>query len=163
MMIFKFYSGVRSGEAIGLMWKFVHFDTKKIDIRFTMRDGRLKFPKEEKIRTIDMLPQAEKALKELEKLSGKSSWVFLTQNKKGPYTNPFGPARLWNQVVARAKDFKPARFYNTRHSFTTNMLSRNMNPEWLIQQLGHESIVITRNSYEGKIEPNYDNMPKVVF
>ncbi len=35
--------------------------------------------------------------------------------------------------------------------------------EWLIQQLGHESIVITRNSYEGKIEPNYDNMPKVVF
>ena len=37
---------------------------------------------------------------------------------------------------------KPARFYNTRYSFVTNMFSRRMNPEWLIQQVGHENIVI---------------------
>ena len=124
---------------------------------------KFKLPKEEKVRTIDMFPPAEQALCELHKLSGHSSWVFLSKNRKKPYVNPYGPSRLWNQVLERCADVKKARFYNTRHSFTTNMLSRNMNPEWLIQQLGHESIVITRNSYEGKIEPNYDNMPKVVF
>jgi len=70
LMIFKFYTGVRSGEAIALMWKFVHFDTKKIDIRFTMREGEIKLPKEEKVRTIDMFPPAEKALRELPVESG---------------------------------------------------------------------------------------------
>ena len=42
MMIFKFYSGVRSGEAIALMWKFVDFEKNKIRIQFTMRNGKLK-------------------------------------------------------------------------------------------------------------------------
>ena len=30
--------------------------------------------------------------------------------------------------------------------------TRNMNPEWLIQQVGHENLVITRNNYIGDIE-----------
>jgi len=94
LMIFKFYTGVRSGEAIALMWKFVHFDTKKIDIRFTMREGEIKLPKEEKVRTIDMFPAAEKALRKLYELSGHSSWVFLSQNREKPYVNPYCPSRL---------------------------------------------------------------------
>jgi integrase len=87
-MIFKFYTGVRSGEAIALMWKFVDFEKKKIHIHFTMREGKLKLPKEEKVRTIDMFPAAEQALRELHKLSGHSSWVFLSKNRKKPYVNP---------------------------------------------------------------------------
>jgi len=163
LMIFKFYTGVRSGEAIALMWKFVHFDTKKIDIRFTMREGAVKLPKEEKVRVIDMFPPAEKALRELHKLSGHSSWVFLSQNRKKPYVNPYGPSRLWNQVLERCSDVKKARFYNTRHSFVTNMLSRGLSGEWLIKQLGHESIVITRANYEGDIEPEWDKIPALKF
>ena len=160
LMIFKFYSGVRSGEAIALMWKFVDFEKKKIQIRFTMRDGKLKLPKEEKTRVIDMTAPAEEALRNLHKLSGHTKWVFLKQNRRGPYVNPYGPSRLWTQVAKRAKGFKVARFYNTRHSFTTNMLSRGVNPEWLIQQLGHENIVITRTNYEGMIEPEREKLPQ---
>ena len=163
LMIFKFYSGVRSGEAIALMWKFVDFEKKKIHIRFTMREGEIKLPKEEKVRTIHMFPAAEKALRELEKLSGHSSWVFLSQNRKKPYVNPYGPSRLWNQVLKRAEKLRVARFYNTRHSFVTNMLSRGLSGEWLIQQLGHESIVITRDNYEGDIEPEWDKIPMSIF
>ncbi len=156
MMIFKFYSGVRSGEAIALMWKYVDFDKRKIRVQFTMRDGELKLPKENKTRVIDMLPEAENALLALKELTGKSAWVFLSM-RKAPYSNPFGPARLWNQLFEKV-DAKKARFYNTRHSFVTNMMSRGLHTEWLIQQLGHESIVITRQHYEGNIEPEWEKL-----
>ena len=156
MLIFKFYSGVRSGEAIALMWKYVDFKNRKIRIQFTMRNGELKLPKEDKTRVINMLPEAEKALLALKEITGRTAWVFLSMRHK-PYSNPFGPARLWNQVVDKVK-LKKARFYNTRHSFVTNMMTRNLNTEWLIQQLGHESIVITRKHYEGKVEPEWDKL-----
>ncbi len=89
--------------------------------------------------------------------------VFLSQNRQKPYVNPYGPSRLWNQVLERCKDIKKARFYNTRHPFVTNMLSRGLGGEWLIQQLGHESIVITRANYEGNIEPEWDKIPALKF
>ena len=38
------------------------------------------------------------------------------------------------------------------------MMSRGLNTEWLIQQLGHESIVITRKHYEGNIEPEWEKL-----
>jgi len=156
MIIFKFYSGVRSGEAIALMWKYVDFENRKIRIQFTMRNGELKLPKENKTRVIDMLPEAETALLALKKLTGRSAWVFLTM-RKAPYSNPFGPSRLWSQLLKKA-NAKKVRFYNTRHSFVTNMMSRGLNTEWLIQQLGHESIVITRQHYEGNIEPEWEKL-----
>ncbi len=157
MMIFKFYSGIRSGETIALMWSNIHFDTNKIDIRFTMKaGGELKLPKENKTRTINMLPEARQALLELKKLSGHTKWVFLSARRE-PYKNVDGANKLWKQLVKMAK-LKPARFYNTRHSFVTNMFSRGMNPEWLIQQVGHENIVITRQHYEGNIEPEWDKL-----
>ncbi len=101
---------------------------------------------------IDMLPEVRDALLALKELSGHTKWVFLS-SKREPYTSVYGPDKLWKQILKLAK-FKPARFYNTRHSFVTNMLSssRNMNPEWLIQQVGHENLVITRNHYIGDIE-----------
>jgi hypothetical protein len=43
------------------------------------------------------------------------------------------------------------------------MLSRGLGGEWLIQQLGHESIVITRANYEGDIEPEWDKIPALKF
>jgi integrase len=157
LMIFKFYSGVRSGEAIALMWKYVDFENNKIDIRFTMQSGgKMKLPKENKTRTIDMLPQAKMALLEIQKLSGHTKWVFLN-SKREPYRYVDGVNKLWKQVVEKA-NLQPARFYNTRHSFVTNMLSRGMNSEWLIQQVGHASLVITRKHYEGVIEPEWDRL-----
>lgn len=154
MMIFKFYSGVRTGEAIALMWRNVDFENNSVDIRLTMRNGNVKLPKEDKTRKIHILPQAKEALRRLKELSGHSKWVFLGMQRK-PYTNAYGPAKLWNQVLAKTT-LKPARFYNTRHSFITNMLSRGLNTEWLTQQVGHESILITRKIYEGNIDPEWE-------
>lgn len=157
MMIFKFYSGVRSGETIALMWKNIHFETNKIDINFTMKTGGiLKLPKENKTRSIHMLPQAKIALLELQKLSGHTKWVFLNV-KKEPYKYVDGANKLWKQLIEIA-NYKTSRFYNTRHSFVTNMLSQGMNPEWLIQQVGHASLVITRQHYEGDIEPEWNKL-----
>jgi integrase len=156
-MYLKFYTGLRSGEAIALLWKYVDFERKQLSVRFTMRDGELKAPKGGKLRVIDMLPQAEHALRELQKLTGHSKWVILKHGRMEPFSNPFGPDRQWKQVIEQA-GLKKARWYNTRHSFITNMLSRNMNPEWIIQQVGHMTINITRRHYEGRIEPEWEKL-----
>ena len=34
--------------------------------------------------------------------------------------------------------------------------TRNVSPEWLIQQVGHENLIITRNHYIGNIEFDVD-------
>ena len=156
-MFLKFYTGMRSGEALALMWRNVDFKRRRIKVTFTMRDGELKAPKSGKVREIDILPQAEVALKKLRELTGHSRWVILKRDGETPYYNPYGPSKLWSQVLERA-GFKKVRWYNTRHSFVTNMLNRGLNPEWVIQQVGHESIVITRQHYEGRIEPEWDKL-----
>jgi hypothetical protein len=43
------------------------------------------------------------------------------------------------------------------------MLSLGLGGEWLMQQLGHESIVITRANYEGDIKPELDKIPILKF
>lgn len=152
MMIFKFYSGVRSGEAMALMWDNIDFENNKVKIKFTMkRGGSLKLPKEYKTRVIELLPEARDALLAAKELSGRKKWVFLNKDRE-PYKYTDGVDKLWKQLLEMGK-YKKCRFYNTRHSFVTNMLSRNLNSEWLIQQVGHEDIVITRMKYMGKINP----------
>jgi integrase len=157
LMIFKFYSGVRSGEAIALMWDNVDFENNKVKIKFTMkRGGSLKLPKENKVREIELLPEAKDALLAARDLSNHKKWVFLNKNRE-PYKATDSVDKLWKQLL-KIGNYKKARFYNTRHSFITNMLSRNLNSEWLIQQVGHEDIVITRMKYMGKISPESDKL-----
>lgn len=157
MMIFKFYSGVRSGETIALMWENIDFENNKVKINFTMKKGgSIKLPKEYKRREIELLPEARDALLAVKELSGHSKWVFLNKDRE-PYKYTDGVDKLWKQLIEMGK-YKKCRFYNTRHSFVTNMLSRNLNSEWLIQQVGHEDIVITRMKYMGKIRPELNKL-----
>ncbi|MFA6191927.1 MAG: tyrosine-type recombinase/integrase [Sulfurimonas sp.] len=78
-----FFTGLRSGEMIGLKWEDVDFKKKEIHINRAIRMGVISTPKtKSSVRTIDILNNLMPYLKEQYELTGENnSYVFLNGNK----------------------------------------------------------------------------------
>ena len=74
-----FFTGMRSGEIIGLRWEDIDFENQEIDIQRSIKMSEISTPKtDNSIRTIDILDSLMPYLKDQYKLTGdKSSYVFL--------------------------------------------------------------------------------------
>ena len=74
-----FFTGMRSGEMIGLRWEDIDFKRREISIKRTIKMGNISTPKtQSSIRTIDILDQLMPYLKKQYKQTGdKRSYVFL--------------------------------------------------------------------------------------
>jgi len=146
-----FFSGMRTGEVLGLEWKNIDFENKKINIVQTRTNGLTKIPKtKSSIRKIDMLSQCEYFLRKQRKLTGLSKNVFLNTRGKVFY----GSSNLncnWANLLKKLK-FEHRGIYQTRHSFASNMLSNKEDPLWVSQMLGHKSLTTTLNIYTKYIQ-----------
>ncbi len=153
---FNFFSGMRPSELIALKWTKVNFDNHFAKIDERIRDGEIALPKGGKIRIIDLLPRAEKALKRQLELTAHKEYVFVSQ-----YGNRYNtPDSLNDQFKKLCKKcgLREGIFYDTKDSFCTLMLENNMNETWLTQQIGHETISVTRKHYVGKIKPDFTQL-----
>ena len=78
-----FYTGMRTGEVLGLKWSKVNFDNFTITIDNQIALGKEDTPKTfSSIRTIDMIPQCEYYLKQQFKITGSFEYVFLNSFNK---------------------------------------------------------------------------------
>ena len=82
-----FFSGMRSGEIIGLMWSDIDFEKREIHIQRAIRMGTISTPKtKNSIRTIDILDNLLPYLKEQYAMTGaKNSYVFLNDKDEHYY------------------------------------------------------------------------------
>lgn len=147
------WSGPRSGEIIGLQQGDVDSDFSKITVRRTVRRGRAKPPKTAAgMRTIELLPPAQEALRRVAKLWG-DEW------KKDPiapiFLNP-NTGRWWYEAKALNRAFartcKGAKVrrryvYQLRHTFATWALSAGENPWWIAKRMGHEDVQTLYDHY----------------
>lgn len=142
----NFYTGMRTGEMIGLKWTDIDFDSFTISINRTIFDGRVQTPKTlSSLRVIDMLPQAEEILKSQQKISGLNEYVF--PNPKGShYYGAVSFRKYWIKLLKRARlDFRG--IYQLRHSFSSNMLSNGEELLWVAEMLGHKNPQVTLQKY----------------
>lgn len=146
------WSGLRSGEIIGLQQGDVSENFDRVDIRRTVRRGRAKVPKTDAgSRTIELLAPAHDALRrvaEAHELWRKdpSAPVFLNPNTGGW----FHEAKALNRAFARAcKAAKVRRryVYQLRHTFATWGLSAGENPWWVAKRMGHENVQMLYDHY----------------
>jgi integrase len=147
-LIVSIFTGVRTGEALGLEWRHVDFEKKIIRIEQSRSDGKITTPKtESSIRNIDMLPIVETALKRQYERTGKhkSGFVFLTTRGK-PYRYITSMCDRWKALLAKC-GFSYRKIYNTRHTFASIMLSEGEIPIWVSKTLGHESLAMTLKVY----------------
>ncbi len=135
----RFFTGMRTGEAHGLKWKYVDFDLRIIRVRETFVLGEDEDTKTEgSQRDIQMSAPVLDALKRQWAATGeKSEYVFCNQQGK-PLDNKNFTDRVWYPLL-RNLGLERRRPYQMRHTAATLWLASGEAPEWIARQLGHTS------------------------
>lgn len=135
----RFFTGMRTGEAHGLKWKYVDFERRLILVRESIvlnEKGELKT--DGSVRDIYMSQVVYDALKAQYIAAGElSEYVFCSQSGL-PINNQNFLNRVWNPLL-RHLGLEHRRAYQMRHTAATLWLAAGEAPEWIARQLGHTS------------------------
>ncbi len=143
-----FFTGMRSGEMIGLKWSDIDFDKNEITIQRNIRMGFIKYStKNGESRTIDIIDSLLPYLKNQYELTGKkNSYVFLNKSEEHFYDIKRIRETHWKKTL-KACDLEYRPIYHVRHTFATTMLENNEDLLWVSHMLGHKDTAMTLNKY----------------
>lgn len=139
-----FFTGLRTGEQLALLWSDVDFENKKIHIDKSLNlSGVITSPKNKpSIREVDLLEPVEKILKELKASEpANKKMIFLSIPKR---TQDFQQAF---KKLLKALNLKDRKLYTTRHTFASLMLSQGEEAMWVSKTLGHKDLNTTYKTY----------------
>lgn len=152
LWIFWAWTGLRSGEVIGLRWGDMDSECVGIAIRRSVRVGREKRPKTSAgERRVVLLPDARAAV------AGLARGIETDPVFRSPSTG-----ERWHEDRALARAFRKAceasnvryRYpYQLRHTFASWALSSGENPLWVAKQMGHSDAQMVFRVY-GKYMPD---------
>jgi len=142
-----FFTGMRSNEASALAYKNLDFDNNTITISHSLKAGKRKSTKTNKVRQIDMSQTLKEILLAHKKVSRSKEYLFTNQTTGELYYD----ANMINQ-----KQFKPLlkrlgiaykTLYATRHSFASNLIAQDAPLPYVQKMLGHAKLSQTLDSY----------------
>jgi len=164
--------GLRRGEALGLSWSDIDFDTGLVHVRQQLRRERLPVEEQQETgrktqlvlrdlktkksrRTLNLTPaldgllRSHRARQARERLAAGPEWaewnlVFTTQ--KGTPIDPDNFAHYSHRLCARA-DLGHWTPHELRHSAASIMLAQGAPLRVVSEVLGHASIAITKDIY----------------
>ena len=143
-----FFTGLRSGEIIGLRWEDVDFIKKEIHIKRAIKMGTVSTPKtKNSIRTIDILDNLLPYLQEQFKLTGKKkSYVFLNKDDEHYYDIKRIRDSKWKNLLKEC-EIEYRTIYQMRHTFATVMIENSEDILWVSNMLGHSDASMTLQMY----------------
>lgn len=147
---FAFWTGLRTGEQIGLRWENVDLERGVIFIRESIVKGRKAGTKTAGSNRTHELH--ENALNVLRRLPHRTGYVFLDPKTGKRWKYDGVPReRYWQPALkqSRVRYLKP---YACRHTYASTMLSNGENPMWVARQLGHKDWGMIRKIYGRWIE-----------
>lgn len=134
------WTGLRSGEVIGLEWRDVDIARGRLHVRRAVRVGREKSPKTESgERSVHLLPAAREAFKVLA-VARTDGAVFINPNTAKRWHEDRGLARAFRRDC-KAAGVRYRYPYQLRHTFATWALSSGENPAWAAAQMGHKDMI----------------------
>ncbi|WP_100957190.1 site-specific integrase [Helicobacter pylori] len=139
-----FFTGLRTGEQLALLWSDIDFKNKKINIDKSLNlSGVITSPKNKtSIRKVDLLEPVERILKELKASEpANKKMIFLSIPKR---TQEF--QRIFKKLL-KALNLKDRKLYTTRHTFASLMLSMGEEPLWVSKNMGHKDLNTTYSTY----------------
>ena len=146
---FAFYTGLRTGELLGLRWEDIDIDNHVAHIRVNITSGKEKPPKTAgSIRTVELHCLAVQALASIQ--SSKffdSKRVFIDPKTMKEYKYADGLRKYtWKPTLEKLNI--PYRYpYQCRHTYASMMLSSGKNPMWVAKQMGHSDWGMIRKVY----------------
>ena len=161
LLMFNFFAGLRGSELIALRWNDIDFDSKTVKIDTRIRDGKEDITKSKRIRVIDMLPQAYKALKLQQRITGiKGDFVFTNQYGTA-YTSSDHLTRTLKRLCEKC-EIKVGTMHTVRKSCNTLLKQYGMPQDWILDQLGHVEDGVNREYYTGKLKPDLSKIGRVL-
>ncbi|AMJ87028.1 MULTISPECIES: site-specific integrase [Alteromonas] len=146
---FAFFTGMRTGELLGLRWEDVDLTKKLAHIRVNLTGGREKIPKTNfSIRTVELHDKAVQSL-EMIRVSKyfKRGRVFIDPKTMREYTHADGLRKyIWKPTLEKLK-IEYRYPYQCRHTYASQMLSSGKNPMWVAKQMGHADWGMIRKTY----------------
>jgi integrase len=158
-------TGMRRGELLGLEWKNVDLENRKISVVQSLqriRNKGLKFKKpktksskrmitisNEVVKVLKKLKQKQNKLKlRYEKYYSKRDLVFSEHRESRALEpcNPFSVTRRWNRIseeIGRSE----VRLHDLRHTHATLLLTAGVNPKVVQERLGHKKVTTTLDTY----------------
>ena len=136
-MTFAFWSGLRTGETIGLRLNDIDFKNERILVRRSVSRGVLKSTKTNKQRWVKLLSPAKEAIvAQIKLLGAPEGWVFPNPFTKQRWANDSKITKRWKKALEDAcvRYRKP---YQTRHTYASMMLSAGENVMYVAGQMGH--------------------------
>lgn len=147
-----FYTGMRSGEILGLMHHDITKDT--ISIKRSVSKGRVTSPKTQgSIRTIPMFEKVRPYIEDQMKQS-KSLYLF---DYDGHFISDISVfrKRKWHKLLKDLK-IEYRKIYYTRHTFITAMLNSDQYKLLTVAKIvGHNSIETLMSNYAGFIKDDH--------
>jgi integrase len=145
------YTGLRTGELVGLRWPRVDLVAKTIRVTETTTERvdkpRAKTPAG--MRTIELLPAALEAVHKMRQYTQVGNDRF-TINPRGRRkdkawdTNKL--ANAW-EAAHKGTGIVPRNPYQLRHTFASQLLSQGENPAFISTLLGHKTIEMVTRTY----------------
>jgi integrase len=135
----RFFTGMRTGEAHGLKWKYVDFERRLILVRESIVLGEEDDLKTDgSCRDIQMSQMVYDALEAQHKVTAANSEYVFCNQAGNPIDNKNFINRVWSPLL-RHLEFVHRKAYQMRHTAATLWLASGEAPEWIARQLGHTS------------------------
>lgn len=143
----RFFTAMRSGEIDGLEWRNVDFERRQILISQALVRGKIVPTKTDgSYRTIHMSkPVFDSLLAHKNQVFGRSDYVFSTRSGK-PVQNRYITRKIWYPCLTRC-GLSLRTPYQTRHTAATLWLAAGESPEWIANQMGHNSTAMLFKVY----------------
>ena len=161
------YYGLRRSEVLGLKWDAIDFEKGTLSVCRKITsinaegheqlrvDDTLKT--EASVRTLPLIPQIEKMLKERLKLEMQYSQIlksdfdrtfdgFVCRDNTGAIITPEYVTRHFKEVIKKYK-LRPLRFHDLRHSCASLLLANGVSMKAIQDWLGHSTFNVTANFY----------------
>lgn len=140
-----FFTGLRTGELLGLRWQDVDLEGGWISVSGSVVQGGF----EDDLKTatsnrrIKMLPLAKDALLKIREfnriLEREPEFVCMTQFGKR-YSSDKSWNSSWRHVFDKLPDVAYRNPYQTRHTFASLLLMQGEPVTWVADQLGHKNL-----------------------
>jgi len=153
-------TGMRRGEVLGLRWKDIDLDKKRLYIRQIVIETReygleVKQPKTDSSSRTIALPQI--AIEAIKKYRVEQAELCLQLGKgltpESMLFDEFSGLNVPNRITVnfrsfiKAHGFKHVTFHDLRHTHATHLLEQNIHPKIVSERLGHSTIALTMNTY----------------
>jgi integrase len=146
---FAFYTGLRTGELLGLRWEDVDIENRVAHIRVNITSGKEKAPKTAgSIRTVELHNLAVQALLLIKKskfFDLKRVFIDPKSMKEYKYADSLRKY-VWKPTLDRI-NIQYRYPYQCRHTYASMMLSSGKNPMWVAKQMGHSDWGMIRKIY----------------